>query len=163
MIAKAISKYNRISPKKTRLLTRPLAGKTVQEAYAYLNHVNKRAAYLLRTVLTSAVNNALKKDPALQPGDLLISRITADSGPSLRRYRAASMGRASLIRKRTSHLTIHLDIKKGTVPAQRKEPAKKGVFKKQRSRRAAAPAKKPAAGTGHGKMRKKKATRNGGK
>ena len=134
MIAKAVSKYNRISPKKARLVTRPLQGMSVAQAYSVLNTVNKRAARFIYTVLKSAFDNARKKDPAVKETGLYISKIVADSGPVLKRFRAASMGRAAQIRKRTSHFTIHLDSKE--LPAKnetREKIAVKGraIFKKK--------------------------------
>lgn len=127
MISKAISKYNRISPKKTRLITGPLKGKTVAEAYAILQYINKRASRLVYTVLKSAFDNARKKDPALKEADLYISKIVADSGPMLKRFRAASMGRASLIRKRMSHITVHLDAKEAPAKELPKKEKKKAA------------------------------------
>ncbi len=128
MIAKAVSRYTRISPKKARLLTRLLKGLTVPEAYAFLTTVNKRASHFIYNVLKSAVDNARKKDPSIDETNLYISKIAADSGPMLKRYRAASMGRAFMIRKRTSHLTIHLDEKES--PRKKSVKAKSGIKKK---------------------------------
>ncbi len=85
MFAKAISKYNRISPKKARLLTRLLKGMTVAEAYSFLNNVNKRASRFLHQVLKSAFDNARKKDANIKETDLYISKVAADSGPMLKR------------------------------------------------------------------------------
>lgn len=134
MFAKAISKYTRISPKKAHLLTRPLKGMTVQEAYAFLGNINKRASHFIRNVLKSAFDNARKKNPAIKETDLYISKIVADSGPMLKRYRAASMGRAVMIRKRMSHLTVHLDAKE--LPKEEKKAKgiieKRPIFKKKR-------------------------------
>jgi large subunit ribosomal protein L22 len=128
MLSRAISRYNRISPKKARLLTRRLKGLTVAEAYAILMNVNKRASRLIYALLRSAFDNAKKKEPAIKETDVYISRLVADSGPMLRRYRAASMGRASMIRKRTSHLTVHLDAKE--LP-KKEEKTKKAAAKRR--------------------------------
>lgn len=128
MIAKAVSKYTRISPKKARLLTRPLKGMTVTEAYAFLQNVNKGASHFIHNVLKSAVDNARKKEPGIQETNLYISKIVADSGPVLKRYRAASMGRAVMIRKRMSHLTVHLDAKE----LPKKEEKKEKIASKRR-------------------------------
>lgn len=133
MLAKAISRYTRVPPKKAMLLTRQLKGMTVQEAYAYLKNVNKRAARLIYNVLKSAFDNARKNNPTVKETDLYISKIIADGGPMLKRYRAASMGRAVMIRKRTSHLTVYLDAKE----LPKKEPPKeekkktKGIIEKR--------------------------------
>jgi len=135
MIAKAVSKYNRISPRKTRLLTRMVKGKTVEEAYAILAFANKRAARFILQTLKSAFDNARKKDSAFNESGLYISMISADGGPTLKRYRAASMGRAGMIRKRTSHITVHLKAKKAPKKKDeaKKAPAKKGaIFAKKK-------------------------------
>lgn len=134
MIAKAVSKYNRISPKKARLLTRPLKGLTVAEAYAFLNNVNKKASRYIYQILKSAFNNAHKKDPNIKEADVYISKLVADDGPMLKRFRAASMGRASMIRKRTSHLTVHLDLSevaKKEMEKTKDVSKKRSVFKKK--------------------------------
>jgi large subunit ribosomal protein L22 len=128
MIAKAVSRYTRISPKKARLLTRLLKGLTVPQAYAFLMTVNKRASHFIGNVLKSAVDNARKKDSSINETNLYISKIVADSGPVLKRYRAASMGRAFMIRKRTSHLTIHLEEKES--PQKKSVKAKSGIKKR---------------------------------
>ena len=80
----------------------------------------------------AAFDNAKKKNQSIGETDLIISRLTADSGPSLKRFRAASMGRASSIIKRTSHFTICLDMREGAnVPADPgKQPRKRTMFKK---------------------------------
>lgn len=129
MIARAISRYNRISPKKARLLTRPLKGMTVAEAYAFLHSVNKKASRLLYIVLKSAFDNARKKNPAIKETDVYISKLVADSGPMLKRFRAASMGRATMIRKRTSHFTVYLDAKESPKKGAAKE---RFLFKKRK-------------------------------
>lgn len=133
MIAKAVSKYNRISPKKARLITRPLKGMTVPEAYAFLQNVNKRASYFIRNVLKSAVDNARKKDPDINEAAIYISKIVADSGPMLKRYRAMSMGRAGIIRKRMSHFTVHLDTKELPKEEEKAKTVskKRSIFKKK--------------------------------
>jgi large subunit ribosomal protein L22 len=135
MLARAISKYNRVSSKKARLLTRVLKGMTVAEAFAFLRNTNKRASLFIHNTLKSAFDNARKKDPNIKETDLYISKIVADGGPMMKRFRAASMGRATMIRKRMSHITVHLDAKEA--PAKEKEKAKglikkRGIFKRKK-------------------------------
>ncbi len=72
-----------------------------------LELINKKGAYYLRKVLKSAMANA--KNKGYEEGKLFISKAIANCGPVLKRYRAASFGRASMIRKRTSHILIELD------------------------------------------------------
>ena len=131
MIARAISKYNRISPKKARLLTRPLKGRTIAEAYVFLKNTNKKASRYIYQILKSAFDNARKRDPNVKETDIYISKLVADSGPMLKRYRAASMGRAVMIRKRTSHLTVHLDAKELPKKEAKEVAKKRSIFKKK--------------------------------
>ncbi|MBD3426037.1 MAG: 50S ribosomal protein L22 [Candidatus Omnitrophica bacterium] len=125
MIASAKSKYVRISARKVRLVTELLKGKTVEEANVILDNVNKRACTVLKKVLNSAFANANQdKQEKLLSKDLYISTIKADGGPMLRRYRAATMGRAAIIRHRTAHLYIELDQVKGAKPQKVKKGSK---------------------------------------
>ena len=75
--------------------------------------INKRGAYYLKKVLKSAVANA--KNKGFEENSLFISKVIANPGPTLKRYRAASFGRASGIRKRTSHILVELDAPQKTV------------------------------------------------
>ena len=84
---------------------------------------NKKGAGILRTVLESALNNAKRiPEKKFEEEDLYISRLVVDMGPSLKRHRAMSMGRAGIIRKRTSHVLMELDAPK---KAQKTRKAKK--------------------------------------
>lgn len=112
MIAKAILRYGKISAKKARLVMDVVRGKPVDEALAMLPNIKKKASELIEDVIASAFNNAKVKfaDQNYTDDTLFISKITADEGPSLVRYRAASMGRASMIKRRTAHLIVELDV-----------------------------------------------------
>lgn len=135
MISKAVTKYIKISPRKAMLVTRPLKGMSVPKAYALLANINKKAARFINMTLRSAVANARKKDQRVEESNLYISRITADSGPMLKRYRAGSMGRAFMIRKRTCHLSVQLDVKEK--PNAEAASAKKAAMAKAAQPKAA--------------------------
>lgn len=126
MISKALAKYVRMSPKKTRLVVDAIRGKNVAEALAVLPNINKKASEYLEELIRSAVNNAKVKYPEEHYTEdvLFISKITADGGPSLVRFRAASMGRATMIRKRTSHILVELDVDKEKMAHHEDEMAK---------------------------------------
>lgn len=112
MIAKAKVRFIRISPTKVNPLLKLIRGKLVGSSMDLLTHTNKRASLFLRKLLKSVVANAANK--GVDTSDLnsmYISRVVVNSGPVLRRFRAAAFGRASLIRKRTSHIEIELDKK----------------------------------------------------
>ena len=109
MIAKAKGQYLRLSPRKVQQVIDLIRGKDVVSSLAALMFVNKGSAAMITKVLNSAVSNAKQK--GLTEDQLIISKITADGGPMWKRYRAASFGRATPILKRTTHLTIELDLK----------------------------------------------------
>ena len=108
MITRAVARFVRITPRKFRQVIPLIKGKNPEEAIAILASVNKRASEYAIELLKSAVANA-KRMQGVEISNLYISKMIADCGPTLKRYRAASMGRASMIRKRTSHLTLELD------------------------------------------------------
>jgi len=107
MVARAQAKYIRISPKKMRIVLPLVKGKNAQQAAAILHLTKKRGAQILEKVLKSAIANARNK--GYDEEQLVISRLSADEGPVLKRYRAASFGRATVIRKRTSHISVELN------------------------------------------------------
>ena len=108
MEVRAIARYIRISPRKIRLLMREIRGKRVEEALSLLAFAPQRGAPILRKVINSAVANA-SRYPDTDVDNLFIKRIFADHGPMLKRFRPRAMGRATRIRRRTSHLTVILD------------------------------------------------------
>ena len=110
MIAQAKGKYIRVSPSKVRLVLDLIRGKDVRTSQAILTHVNKGCRTTVSKLLKSAVSNALEK--GVQEDQLYISKIFADQGPSWKRWRAAPFGRATGIVKKTSHITIELDLKR---------------------------------------------------
>lgn len=125
MIAKAKARFIRISPRKMRQVVDVIRGKKVHQALSILANLNKRAALLAEDILRSAVSNA-KRNPSVKDENLYISRMMVDGGPTLKRYRAASMGRAVMIRHRMSHISVELDL----VPTKEiKEAPKKKKLK----------------------------------
>lgn len=108
MEAKAVTRYVRISPRKARLVTELIKGKPVEEALTILRFVPKKAARLVDKTLRSALANA-EQNPNIDVDTLYIKRIFVDGGPTMKRWRARAMGRATKIIKRTSHITVILD------------------------------------------------------
>ncbi len=106
MEAKAITRYIRISPRKMRLVLDQVRFKSLPEAYQILSVLKKKAAHLITKTLKSAEANARVKK--MDETRLYIRDIRADGGPSLKRYMSRSMGRADVILKRFSHLSIEL-------------------------------------------------------
>jgi large subunit ribosomal protein L22 len=80
-------------------------GLPVEDARNVLTFTNRRAAGTIKKVLESAVANA-EHNHALDGDELFVAEAYADEGPTLKRYRPRARGRATRIRKRTSHITI---------------------------------------------------------
>ena len=108
MIAKAQLRFVKGSARKIRQVVDLIRYLDVSKAFAILTTVNKRGSREIHKLLKSAVSNA--KNKGLQEEDLYISRIVADEAARWKRYRAAAFGRATEILKRTSHITIELDL-----------------------------------------------------
>jgi large subunit ribosomal protein L22 len=115
MAGRAIQRWVRQSPRKMRLVMDTIRGKDVNEAYAMLKFSKKHAARQIEKVLRSAVANAeqdaLRNNDAFDVDRLLVEYAVVNEGPTLWRYRAAALGRAAPIRKRTSHVEIRVRAK----------------------------------------------------
>ena len=109
---KAIAKYVRISPRKVKLVIDQIRGKNVDEAAAILTYTPKAASPVVLKVLNSAIANAVNNQE-LDRKELYVAEVYANPGPTLKRYVARSRGSASPMLKRTSHITVVLDQKKG--------------------------------------------------
>ncbi len=110
MEAKAVARFVRMSPRKIRRVAELIRGKNVGEAINILHFTRKNATEPLEKVLRSAVANMLNVEGSskVDPDNLYIKELRVDEGITLRRFRAASMGRAVRIRKRTSHITVRV-------------------------------------------------------
>lgn len=115
MEAKAIAKSISMSPRKVRLVVDQIRGRSVNEAYAVLQFSKKAAADPVSKTLRSAVANAQyraqEEGGVLDVDTLQVKEAFVDEGATLRRWRAAAQGRATPIRKRTSHITVIVDTK----------------------------------------------------
>jgi ribosomal protein L22 len=107
VVVRAQAKYVRSSARKARLVCDHIRGKSVDEARAILAHTSRAVARDWSKLLESAVANA-ENNHELVGEDLYVMAVHADEGPTIRRFRPRAMGRATRIRKRTSHLTILL-------------------------------------------------------
>ena len=108
MIAQAKGRYIRVSPVKVRQVIDLIRGKNVTSSFAILSQTNKGQTETISKILNSAVSNAKQK--GLMEDQLYISKIHTDQGPSWKRFRPAAFGRATRILKKTTHLTIELDL-----------------------------------------------------
>jgi large subunit ribosomal protein L22 len=107
METRATLRGARLSAQKGRLVADLIRGKPVDQAMNILAFSPKKGAGIIRKVLESAIANA-EHNHELVGEDLRILSVHADEGPTLKRYRPRAMGRATRIRKRTSHLSITL-------------------------------------------------------
>ncbi|MNI25874.1 50S ribosomal protein L22 [compost metagenome] len=105
MQAKAAANHVRIAPRKVKLVIDLIRGKAVGDAISILNHTPKSASPILEKLLKSAIANA-EHNYSLDPNKLVISEAFVNQGPTMKRFQQRAMGRASAIRKRTSHITL---------------------------------------------------------
>jgi large subunit ribosomal protein L22 len=140
MIAKASASFVRISPRKVRYVIDLIRRKSVAQAHAILNGSPRRARDIVRKLLDQAVD-AAQRNSQVNAKDLVVSKILADGGPSMKRFRAATMGRANRIRKRTSHIQLELDMSKKSLAV-----ASGTVVKETKAKRAPSAAPVPVKG-----------------
>lgn len=129
MEIKAKLNYLRIAPRKVRLVADLVRGMEVQEAEAQLKFLPKRASLPLLKLLNSAIANA-KNNFNLEKNVLFIKKLTINEGPPFKRWRAGSRGRANPITKKTSHINLVLDVKKGAKIEKPTEKAESEEVKK---------------------------------
>jgi len=101
-------RHVRIAPRKARLVADLVRGMKVGQAVATLEFTPKKAAGIIKKVLHSATANAMQSR-GVDEDRLFISRITVDDGPTLKRWSPRAMGRATRIRKRTSHIFVAIE------------------------------------------------------
>ena len=105
----AVARHIRMSPYKVRRALALLRGKSVNEAAAILDYATIVSAEPVKKVLLSAAANA-EHNYGMDRGDLIVAEAFADQGPTLKRMNPVSKGRAHSILKRTSHITVILDV-----------------------------------------------------
>ncbi len=108
---RAVARYVRISPYKVRIVLDIIRGKGYKEAVAILENTPKSASDPIKKVLMSAGANA-ENNLGFSKDNLYVAACYADQGPTLKRVNPVSKGRAYRILKRTSHITVVLDVKK---------------------------------------------------
>ena len=103
--AKATLRYARISSRKVKIVADLIRGKKVDEALAIVKFTPKASSEILEKLLKSAIANA-ENNHGMNRGNLIVSEIYANQGPTLKRIRPAAKGSAVRIRKRTCHITL---------------------------------------------------------
>jgi len=106
----AKARFIRIPPRKACLTADLVRGKNVQKALTDLAFCQKAGSKIITKLLRSALANADQLG-SIDIDSLFVKRISVDQGPTLKRFRPRAMGRATRIRKRTSHITVILDEK----------------------------------------------------
>lgn len=107
MEAKATIRFSRITAQKARLVANLIRGKKVFEAINILTFSPKHGARIIKKLLKSAMANAEEKE-AEDVNEMRVNRITVDEGPTWKRFMPRARGRATQIKKRTSHITVTL-------------------------------------------------------
>lgn len=110
MGVKSVGRYIPISPRKCRRMMEMIKGKDASSALLVLQFSPKRTAKMIYKVLKSAIANA-ENNHNKNVDKLYVDRAYVDEGPTLKRFRARAMGRATRIKKRTSHITIEVEEK----------------------------------------------------
>lgn len=106
MEAKAIGRFLRVSPRKTRLVARNVVGLGVEDALNLLRFTPNKPAGVLFNVMKSALANA--SSMAVNVDTMFVKEVLVDEGPAWKRFMPRAQGRATRIRKRTSHITVIL-------------------------------------------------------
>jgi len=110
MEAQAKLRNVRLSPRKARLVVDMVRGKGIQDAMNILQVSPQKTAPILSKLLKSAVANA-EQGGVSDVDRLFVKTVMVDQGPVLKRFMPRAQGRASRIRKPTSHITVVLDVK----------------------------------------------------
>ncbi len=106
MEARCVVRYLRISPRKLRLVADLVRGQQVGKALQVLQFTPKRGAQFLAKAVRAAVANVEQLERGVDVDSLVIKSVVVDGGPTLKRFLPRAHGRATPIRKRTSHLTV---------------------------------------------------------
>lgn len=121
--ARAIQRFIRLSPRRTRLIADMVRGKSVDAALRSLKFVNTKTAPEVAKVIKSAASNLRGKfeNENFSDAELFIQAISIDGGTSLKRVQPAPQGRANTILKRTSHINVTVAVKSEAVKSETKE------------------------------------------
>lgn len=108
-MARAFLRSFRESPRRVRMVAEMIRGKRVEDALSILRFQQRKAAKMLSKVLTSAIANATENDKA-DADRLVVTKVAIDGGPVQKRWLPRSMGRANRLLRRTSHVTVEVDV-----------------------------------------------------
>ena len=108
MVARAVSKYIRISGRKVSKYGNIVRKLPYKEARAALSHTPSHGAKVLVGVIQSAASNLMAKSKNIDEDTIIVEKIIVNEGPTLKRWRPRARGRADRIRKRTCHISIEV-------------------------------------------------------
>jgi large subunit ribosomal protein L22 len=124
VIGKSILRFAKISPIKQREVASLIRGKEVNRSLAILQFTNKKGAGILGKVLKSAVANILQKESSIDEDSLVVKEVKVDEGSRWKRVRFHARGGASVIQKKTSHITVVVEGKKTKAEESKKKQSK---------------------------------------
>ncbi len=154
---RAVAKWVRMSPRKARLVTEHIRGRSVPEARTVLAFTPRAAAREIEKVLRSAVANA-EANHNLRGDELVVSAAFVDEGPVIKRFRARARGRGVRIQKPTCHITVTLAAPERAPEPPPPPPAPEEEAKAEEPKpKPKAAAKKPAAKKAPAKKKEAKA------
>lgn len=104
----ATLRYVRVAPRKARVVVDLIRGERVENALDLLRHCDKGIARKIFKLVDSAVSNVQASELDWDIDEMYVANAYVNEGPTMRRFQARAMGRATRIRKRTSHITIEL-------------------------------------------------------
>ncbi|MDH5464057.1 MAG: 50S ribosomal protein L22 [Thiovulaceae bacterium] len=107
-MARALLKFTRVSPLKARMIAQAVQGMNAEEALASLEFTPNKAAKIISKVIASAVANS-----DMEPQEMVVTSCRVDRGPVLKRFKPRARGRASGIRKPTSHILVEVSKSEG--------------------------------------------------
>jgi len=113
MEGKASKKYVKQSPRKLRQIADIVRGEDLNEVLNKLKFSQKKASRPIKKVVRSCVANIMNTEEgaAVEPEELFLKEIVVDEGPTMKRYRPRAMGRATEVRKRSSHIRVRVATK----------------------------------------------------
>ncbi len=120
MIYKSVHKYARISPTKVRRVANVMVGRSYDEAMAYLKYLPHSGARLIKNVAHAAAANALSQNSQLDEASLVVTSIIVNEGPRMKRMWPRGRGRADILLKRFSHITVAVSDEGGARVNKRK-------------------------------------------
>ncbi len=107
MLVIAKTRFARIGPRKVRYLRPIVVGKEAQSAIKLLDYTPHGGSLIVKKLIKSALSNAEQKNPDQK--NWYVKNLLVDEGPKMKRLRSAPMGRAVMIMKKLSHITVVLE------------------------------------------------------